>query len=670
MKKIAKMKSVMLFALFSLFVLSCEKNSEIDKEPETSKSIVETAQETDILSSLVAALAKADETEGTNLIGTLSGEGPFTVFAPTNDAFTSLLANLEGYDSLEDFDTPEKRDLLATILTYHVVAAVAAKSTDLSDGQTIATVQGEEITIILDGGVFVQDATEENSEVISADIETSNGIVHVIDKVLVPQAVLNALEAQSNLENIVETAIATDDLSLLVSSLQQAEAGLVDILSGVGPFTVFAPTNEAFANLLAALGDDYNSLADFDTEDEKALLVKILNYHVVNGTAAFSGDLWNGQEIATAQGENVTLHIDGGVFIEDASEDKAKVVISDVEASNGVVHIIDKVLLPQEVLDILSPALPNIVGLAQSVDDLSILVEALIKADASLVDILSSDGPFTVFAPTNDAFEGLLDLLGDHYNSLADFDTQEEKDLLVKILTYHVVSGTKAFSNDLSDHQMIKTVQEEEVAIRINGHGEIHIDDATDTNASVVAADIEASNGVVHLIDKVLLPQEVLDALRPNIVGLAQSVDDLSLLVEALIQADAGLVEVLSGDGPFTVFAPTNHAFEGMLNLLGNEYHSLADFDTHDEKVLLAKILTYHVIAGVTVASGDLKNHQVIGTVQGESITTVVGSRIKIIDKTHDKAKVIGADNVASNGIVHLIDKVLLPQEVLDALGH
>jgi len=670
MKKITQLKSIILFTLMLVFILSCDKDNNDTIATEESKNIVETAQDTEILSSLVAALVKADENDNVDLVGTLSGDGPFTVFAPTNEAFSALLGSLDGYESLEDFDTPEKRSLLASILTYHVVPSSAVKSTDLIDGQSIGTVQGEDVAISLEGGVFVQDATEEDAQVISADIDASNGVVHVINKVLLPKAVLDALETQAKLDNIVEIAVATDDLSLLVGALQQANAGLVGVLEETGPFTVFAPTNEAFSNLLDTLGDDYNSLSDFDTEDEKALLVKILTYHVVSGIAALSGELSAGQQIETVQGEKVTINLDGGVFVEDATENKAKVVLFDVEASNGVVHVIDKVLLPQEALDILSPTLPNIVGLAQSTDELSLLVQALIKADAGLVEVLSGDGPFTVFAPTNEAFAGLLHLLGDHYNSLSDFDTPEELNLLVKILKYHVISGTSAFSTDLSDHQMIKTVQEEKVTILINGNGGIHIGDATESNASVITPDIAASNGVVHLIDKVLLPEEVLNALRPNIVGLAQSVDDLSLLVEALIQADAGLVDVLSGEGPFTVFAPTNHAFQELLNLLGNDYHSLADFNTHEEKALLAKILTYHVVEGAAVASDELKDHQVIGTVQGESVIASVGTSIKIIDKTHDRAKVIGADNVASNGIVHIIDKVMLPQEVLDALGH
>ena len=168
------------------------------------------------------------------------------------------------------------------------------------------------------------------------------------------------------------------------------------------------------------------------------------------------------------------------------------------------------------------------------------------------------------------------------------------------------------------------------------------------------------------------MPQEVLDILNPpvpNIVELAQSVEDLSLLVEALITADAGLVEVLSSEGPFTVFAPTNAAFAALLNALGDDYHSLADFDTPAEKELLAKVLTYHVVAGAAVASTDLSDHQELVTVQGESLFAILNHGVQIRDKTGVDANVVGADNTASNGIVHVIDKVLIPQEIIDALA-
>ena len=494
-----------------LLLVSCDNDDDNDiiDEP-TLSTIVETAQDTDILSSLVSALAKADENDDSDLIGALSGNGTFTVFAPTNSAFTSLLASLDGYDSLSDFDTPEKRELLATILKYHVVVGAAADSSSLSNGQEFTTLQGEKITINIDGDVYIQDSTDADAKVGSADVLASNGIVHIIDKVLVPQEVLDALTPEPT-PNIVELAMDTEFLSLLVGALEQADAGLVDLLQTDGPFTVFVPTDAAFAALLETLGDDYNSLADFDTTGEKALLAQILKYHVVAGTAAYSTDLSNEQMIETAQGESVTVSLSGGVFIQDKTDVDAAVAPADIAASNGVVHVIDKVLLPQEALDALMPPTPNIVELAVDTEFLSLLVGALEQADAGLVDLLQTDGPFTVFVPTDAAFAALLETLGDDYNSLADFDTTGEKALLAQILKYHVVAGTAAYSTDLSNEQMIETAQGESVTVSLSGG--VFIQDKTDVDAAVAPADIAAGNGVVHVIDKVLLPQEALDAL-------------------------------------------------------------------------------------------------------------------------------------------------------------
>jgi uncharacterized surface protein with fasciclin (FAS1) repeats len=158
--------------------------------------------------------------------------------------------------------------------------------------------------------------------------------------------------------------------------------------------------------------------------------------------------------------------------------------------------------------------------------------------------------------------------------------------------------------------------------------------------------------------------------VKPNIVELAQSVPDLSSLVAALGQADAGLVGVLGGDGPFTVFAPTNQAFTDLLEQLGADYSSLADFDTVEEKALLAKILTYHVVAGSAALSTDLVDGMTVTTVQGEDLKIKLGGGVKIDDATDTDGNVVTADAMASNGVVHIIDKILLPQEALDALGH
>ena len=838
MKKFTSLKSLLALLAIVFVAWSCDNDEDEDTaRSQNDKNIVQTAQGEDFLASLVAALTTADNSEGTDLVGALSGEGPFTVFAPSDVAFAALLESLDGFEKLADFDTEEDRQILTTILTYHVAEGLV-KSTDLSEGQMIKTLQGEEVSVSLEGGVFIKDkqgADVQAAKVTIPDVLASNGVVHVIDKVLLPQATLDAINngdmnnsagtlvdvvvasealtaleaavikaglvetlssegpftvfaptddafvallealgddytsledfdeeveiallkdillyhvipAQVNaadlaagavptaltdnsieviasgdtfvigdasetnanitgtdimasngvahtidkvllpqsaidfvnsitLKTIVDTAIANDDLGLLVDALVQADAGLVETLSGDGPFTVFAPTNAAFAALLDVLGDDFNSLADFDTAEEKALLTKVLTYHVVAGTAAFSTDLSDGQSIETFQGENVGINImDGKVQIVDATETTATVSMADVSASNGVIHIIDKVLLPQEVLDLLAEmSLKTIVEIAIETDDLSLLVDALVQANAGLVEALGGEGPFTVFAPTNAAFVNLLGLLGDDFNTLADFDTEAEKNLLVKVLTYHVVAGTAAFSTDLSNGQHIETLQGENVGINIKD-GTVHIVDATETNAAVTAADVKASNGVIHIIDKVLLPQEVLDLLAQmslkTIVEIAVETDDLSLLVKALVQADAGLVETLGGDGPFTVFAPTNAAFEALLNALGDDFHTIADFDTDAEKELLVKVLTYHVVAGTAAFSTDLSNGQHIETVQGENVgINIKNGTVHIEDATEDNATVVSADVEASNGVVHIINKVLLPQEVLDILN-
>ncbi len=672
MKTITAYFKPLLLLLVMVFAISCsedESDDPIMMDPET---IVDVAKNRDALTSLVSALTAADDLEGTDLIETLNSDGPFTVFAPTNDAFTALLAQLDGFDSLDDFDTDEERAILAKILTYHVVAGTTAASTDLTDGMTVTTVQGEDLTISLEGGVFIDDATAINAEVIIPDVTASNGIVHVIDKVLLPQEIIDALNAdEMEDENgtLVDIVVDTESLSILEAAVIKAD--LAGTLSSDGPFTVFAPTDDAFVALLDILGDDYNSLDDFDTMEEMALLKDILLYHVIAAEVK-STDLSAGAVPTALPDNSIEVIASGDTFvIGDASSNDANITGVDIMASNGVAHTIDKVLLPQSAIDfVMQLQMKTIVDTAVETDDLSLLVDALIQANAGLVETLNGDGPFTVFAPTNAAFAALLDTLGDDYNSLSDFDTDEEKDLLVTILTYHVVAGTAAFSTSLSDGQEIETFQGENVTVIIKD-GTVHIGDATDENATVAMPDVEASNGVVHVIDKVLLPQAALDALEPpmpNIVEAAQATEDLSLLVEALIQADAGLVETLSGEGPFTVFAPTNSAFAALLDDLGDNYNSLEDFDTDEEKILLAKILTYHVVSGAAVASTDLSDHQEITTVQGESLFAILSHGVQIRDKTHVDANVTMPDVMTSNGIVHIIDKVLLPQEIIDAL--
>ena len=276
-------------------------------------------------------------------------------------------------------------------------------------------------------------------------------------------------------KTIVDLAATTPDLSTLVAALKAAD--LVGTLSGNGPFTVFAPTNEAFAALPAGL------VTSLLKPENKAELADLLTYHVVSG-AVPAKDLSDKEMIKTVEGKNVTVRLaGGGVFI-----NSAKVTTADIDASNGVIHIIDSVLIPRG-FQPPKPTPKTIVDLAIATPELSTLVAALKAAD--LVDILSSTGPFTVFAPTNKAFAALP------AGVLTKLLKPENKAELADLLTYHVVSGAVP-AKDLSDKEMIKTVEGKNVKVRLSG-SQVWSD-----NADVVIADIDASNGVVHIIDAVL----------------------------------------------------------------------------------------------------------------------------------------------------------------------
>jgi len=269
-------------------------------------TIVELAQATNDLSTLVDALTAAD------LVDTLSGEGPFTVFAPTNAAFAAI------EETVTELLKAENKADLVNVLTYHVVSG-KSMAADLSDGTDLATVMaGGKLSVAMAGDTVTIGGV---ANVTQADVEASNGVVHIINVVLVPP-------------NIVQLAQATNDLSTLVEALIAAD--LVDTLSGPGPFTVFAPTNAAFAAI-------EETVTELLKAENKADLVNVLTYHVVSGKS-MAADLSDGTDLATVMaggklsvaiaGDTVTI---GGV---------AKVATPDVKAFNGVVHIIDAVLVP------------------------------------------------------------------------------------------------------------------------------------------------------------------------------------------------------------------------------------------------------------------------------------------------------------------------------------
>lgn len=287
-----------------------------DHPDEPRLDVVQLAQATPELSILVEAVIAAD------LVATLKGSGPFTVLAPTNSAFASLLAEL----GLTKDQLLANRPLLTAVLTYHVISG-RIESAQIPLGKAVSTLQGDIFKVDSAATVLtITDGRNRNPKIVATDLQAANGLVHLVDKVLLPAD-----------KTIVQTAQALPQFSILVEAV--VAANLQATLSGTGPFTVFAPTNDAFAALLVELGVSKDALLA-----NTALLTKVLTYHVVAGRV-LKADIPIGANIATVEGE--TLRVNADLTITDQRNRISKILLTDVLASNGVVHAVDKVILPR-----------------------------------------------------------------------------------------------------------------------------------------------------------------------------------------------------------------------------------------------------------------------------------------------------------------------------------
>lgn len=270
------------------------------------KDIVSTAVEAGSFKTLAAALKAG------GLVVTLQGQGPFTVFAPTDEAFAKLPAG-----TVETLLKPENKSQLVSVLTYHVVAGKVAAA-QVVKLNAAATVNGQRVNIKVDAGnVQIDQAT-----VVKADIHCSNGIIHVVDEVLLPSS-----------DNIPATAAKAGTFKTLLAAAKAA--GLVEVLSGDKPLTVFAPTDEAFAKLPAG------AVEGLLKPENKEKLAAILKFHVVP-SRVFSNDVLSQKQLKSVHGGVLTAAIKNGA----ATINGAGLVATDIDASNGVIHVIDRVMLP------------------------------------------------------------------------------------------------------------------------------------------------------------------------------------------------------------------------------------------------------------------------------------------------------------------------------------
>ncbi len=410
-------------------------------------------------------------------------------------------------------------------------------------------------------------------------------------------------------QTIVDIAVADGRFTTLVAAVQAA--GLVETLAGEGPFTVFAPTDEAFAKLPAG------TIEELLKPENKQQLTDILLYHVVAGKV-MAADVVNLSEAETALGEKVAIKVeDGKVFVNDA-----QVIITDIEASNGVIHVIDTVILPPSMT---AEAPKDIVDIAAADGRFTTLVAAV--QAAGLVDTLKSEGPFTVFAPTDEAFAKLP------AGTIEALLKPENKQQLTDILLYHVIPG-KVMAAGVSDGLIADTALGTSVFFKLD-MGKAYINEA-----QIILTDIEASNGVIHVIDTVILPKDLVDAAVFN---------KFETLVAAVQAAD--LVETLKGEGPFTVFAPTDEAFA---KLPAGTLESLLK---PESKQQLTNILLYHVVPGRVLAADVVKLSEA-ETALGQKVTIKVEDGKVFVDN----AQVIVTDIKTTNGVIHVIDAVILPK--------
>ena len=324
------------------------------------------------------------------------------------------------------------------MLTYHVLGSKVMRA-DVPLGKAITPVSGGFFKIESNNGLKITDGRNRVSTITSTDIQASNGVVHLVDKVLLPAD-----------KDIVATASALPDFSILVEAV--VAAGLVSTLQGAGPFTVFAPTNAAFAALLTELGVTKDALLA-----NKTLLTQVLTYHVVPARV-LKAEVPVNTAITTVQGQTFTIN--------------SSMVITDQNMRTS-----------------------NIVATASALPDFSILVEAVVAA--GLVSTLQGAGPFTVFAPTNAAFAALLTELGVTKDALL-----ANKTLLTQVLTYHVVPA-RVLKAEVPVNTAITTVQGQTFTI----NSSLVITDQNMRTSNIVTADVFTSNGVIHVVDKAILPK-------------------------------------------------------------------------------------------------------------------------------------------------------------------
>ena len=453
------------------------------------------------------------------------------------------------------------------------------------------------------------------------------------------------LQSISYPENIIDSLRADGRFSLFLQVLNTT--GL-DALLPTAEYTVFAPTDSAFNLTLALLG-----ISASDLLADVPLLESLLRFHIVEGASLVAA----GQSFSSLDGETLSISEQDGAF---RVNDQASILRRNLVSTNGFLQFIDAVLIPPSLsdvlvladpdsLDSLAPATPSILGLLSSRPELSAVLGGV--EAAGLAAFLDQPGQYTFFAPTNAAFEALASLSEEELTLLS------QEDIRADVILYHILASVVA-TDSLPDLDQAITGNRETLSVSNDDRGPL-----LGARARFVETGLIASNGVVHIIDAVLLPPSFIEATSGpgSLLDLIVNNPDLSILAQAL--ETAGLTDTLNSQNELTLFAPTNAAFEAFLETSGLSVEELLA-----NREVLTGTLLFHVVNNRLPSDS-------LAPLNSATVTTLLANNPLVLRRdgeqyiVNDQAAIGAPETEAANGLLYVIDTVLVPDSVATLLG-
>lgn len=595
-------------AIMAISVLSCNE----DESP-SGETVDNLGTIADFISSNSDYSLLQSAIERTGLEIFLDGTNPHTFFAPNNTAFQAFLDKNE-FEAMDRVPL----DTLTNLLSNHIIAGDLGVA-DLPEYQsTLQKFKDFKLSVFTNTTGLVNG----NAAITNGDINVSNGIVHAVDSIL-------------SLPSMLTHVAANDRFSIFEEALIAATAGNVNFLNRLETqypkgYTVFVPNNNAFQTLLVDIG--ISSISEIDI----VTLRKLIEYHMFPNDNLRSGDVTNGLVLTSLQGEEITISLSNGIQLIDAIGGTSSILTPNIQAVNGVLHELDKVMFSQDLFDQVVPTLMQEIRINSS---FSMLEEALdITGLNELLEDRSAN--LTIMAPPNFAFINFLD--GEDIDDMP-------VDLLTSLLKNHVLTGT-IYETDFIGGYMETSATYHNTGIPLNLFVNMENGLQFNGNNTILQADIEKVNGIIHVMNNVLA--------IPSVLTFVSADPDLDLFQSGLTtRSDVPDYNTIlrnpvgSGIAPFTLFAPTDEAFIDLfseLNIFG-----LGNLDGPT----LTSVLNNHIVSESTIRSNELISGLLMTLGEELNVNATAGT---LTDPNGRTANITQVDIQAGNGVVHKIDKVLL----------